>query len=102
MEWRLSSRTKPRPEEALAWGSQSTSRTFRPSNARQAARLMAVVVFPTPPFWFTMPRILPMAIQGIGRRGRRAGSGTVENAAKLWKAHKAGIHPQGQAIDTER
>ena len=31
-------------------GSTSTSRCLRPSAARAAARLMAVVVFPTPPF----------------------------------------------------
>jgi len=30
-----------------------------------------------------------MAIQGIGRRGRRAENGTVENVAKLWKAFGA-------------
>src|ERR1700677_3658529 len=78
MEWRLSSRWKPRPEVALAWGSQSTRRTLRPSRARQAARLMAVVVLPTPPFWFTTPRILPMgdkskATEQIAGRGLRCG-----------------------------
>jgi hypothetical protein len=32
----------------------SMSRTFAPDWARLAAKLMAVVVFPTPPFWFAM------------------------------------------------
>src|SRR5919112_4545277 len=32
----------------------STIRTFSPIPARYAARLIAVVLFPTPPFWFTM------------------------------------------------
>jgi hypothetical protein len=34
----------------LAWGSRSTRRVFMPFWAMAAARLMAVVVFPTPPF----------------------------------------------------
>jgi hypothetical protein len=29
-------------------------RIFSPNPARYAARLIAVVLFPTPPFWFTM------------------------------------------------
>src|ERR1035438_6675839 len=90
MEWRLSSRRKPRPEEALAWGSQSTRRILRPWMARQAARLIAVVVLPTPPFWLTTPRIFPMAIESKGRDGFGAGTCAVENGAKLWKAFWAG------------
>ncbi len=42
----------PRPPDAFAWGSTSTSSTRAPASARQAARLTAVVVLPTPPFWF--------------------------------------------------
>src|SRR5580704_1629230 len=72
MEWRLSSRPTPRPEEAFACGSQSTRRILSPSSARQAERLMAVVVLPTPPFWFTTPRIFPMAFQVKGRGRTRA------------------------------
>ncbi len=34
----------------LAWGSRSISSVFMPFWASAAARLMAVVVFPTPPF----------------------------------------------------
>src|ERR1035441_8460487 len=86
MEWRLSSRWKPSPEVALAWGSQSTRRILRPSIARHAARLMAVVVLPTPPFWLTMPRILPMAFQSKGKGDWRVGTCAVENGAGLWKA----------------
>src|ERR1035437_4050712 len=89
MEWRLSSRWRPRPEEQFAWGSQSTRRTLRPSRARQAARLMAVVVLPTPPFWLTMPRILTMGFQSKGKGGLRIATGAVENRAKLWKASGA-------------
>jgi hypothetical protein len=40
----------PKPEEALACGSASTTSTFFSSVASEAARLIVVVVFPTPPF----------------------------------------------------
>src|SRR5215213_1034945 len=39
------------PEVAFPWGSASTSNTRFPHLAMIAARLTAVVVFPTPPFW---------------------------------------------------
>src|SRR6185436_16789493 len=37
----------------------STRSTLRSADARLAARLMAVVVFPTPPFWFEMQMTRP-------------------------------------------
>src|SRR4026208_2413244 len=40
--------------ELLACGSRSRSRTRFPLRAKAAARLMAGVVFPTPPFWLAM------------------------------------------------
>ena len=49
-----SDRTSRNVIEELAWGSRSTSRTLRPRIARAAERLMAVVVLPTPPFWFAI------------------------------------------------
>ena len=42
----------PSPLEAFAWGSRSTTSTGVPASARHAATLIAVVVLPTPPFWF--------------------------------------------------
>src|SRR5213078_2167158 len=39
----------PSPEVAFACGSRSTTRVRSPASARQAARLIAVVVLPTPP-----------------------------------------------------
>ena len=42
----------PSATVALHWGSRSTSSVRQPASATQAARLTAVVVFPTPPFWF--------------------------------------------------
>ena len=44
----------PSPWEALDCASMSTSSTFSPDWARFAARLIAVVVLPTPPFWLAI------------------------------------------------
>src|SRR5258708_5558168 len=44
----------PRLLVAFAWGSRSISKTRRPRAATPAARFTAVVVLPTPPFWFAM------------------------------------------------
>src|SRR5579859_3640096 len=43
----------PRPVEALPCGSRSISSTRFSAAASAVARLMAVVVLPTPPFWLT-------------------------------------------------
>src|SRR6516164_10412706 len=40
--------------DAFPCGSRSTTSTWVPCSARQAARLTAVVVLPTPPFWLAM------------------------------------------------
>src|SRR5262245_44232352 len=42
----------PQPMVALPWGSRSISSTRRCVAASEAARFTAVVVLPTPPFWF--------------------------------------------------
>src|ERR1044072_3368266 len=42
----------------LACGSRSMRRVGFPRRASAAARLMAVGVFPTPPFWFAMATII--------------------------------------------
>ena len=59
---------EPRPVEALPCGSRSISST-RCSAASAVARLMAVVVLPTPPFW------LAKAMIAAGRRRGQAGRG---------------------------
>jgi hypothetical protein len=61
----------PRPLVALACGSRSTSRTFFPSSARAALRLIEVVVLPTPPFWFATAIIFTRAVLGMERRVAR-------------------------------
>ena len=40
----------PRPVLALPWGSKSISNIFKPTAAKPVAKLIAVVVLPTPPF----------------------------------------------------
>src|SRR6185437_2010657 len=47
----------PRPVLALPCGSKSISRTRFFTAASAVARLTAVVVLPTPPFWLTMARM---------------------------------------------
>ena len=44
--------SSPSPLVALACGSRSIRRIFFRFSAKQAEKLMAVVVLPTPPFWF--------------------------------------------------
>jgi len=48
----------PTPDVELACGSASTISVLKSRTARLAARFIAVVVFPTPPFWFaTFPYV---------------------------------------------
>src|SRR5215510_1709396 len=56
----------------LACGSRSIRSVGLPRRARAAARLMAVVVLPTPPFWFAIATIIGDA-DCKQRRGRRQG-----------------------------
>src|SRR5205809_563974 len=52
----------PMPEVALAWGSRSIRRTFLPDWPRLAARLTAVVVFATPPFWLATTSLFTILV----------------------------------------
>ena len=77
----------PTPAVRLACGSMSMSRTRKPSSASAPARLMAVVVLPTPPFWLA---IAITCVKGItsGILGR---DGAVRSAevAKCYRAANA-------------
>src|SRR2546428_12710943 len=64
MLWLSSLRTMPRPLVVLPWGSISTISPLKPSSGRLAATLMAVVVFPTPPFWLTTAETLGTLLAG--------------------------------------
>src|SRR2546426_2932395 len=50
----MRSRSMPTPLVELPCGSASMSSVFRSAVASEAARLTAVVVLPTPPFWFAI------------------------------------------------
>jgi hypothetical protein len=50
----------PSPDVEFPCGSVSMIRMSCSARAREAARLIAVVVFPTPPFWLTIEITLPM------------------------------------------
>ena len=50
----------PRPLVAFDCGSQSTSSVFTSAAAKDEARLMAVVVLPTPPFWLATAMTRPI------------------------------------------
>src|SRR5450756_485292 len=57
----------------LAWGSRSTSRVGLPRRDSAAARLIAVVVLPTPPFWFAIATIILDGAAIIARHPTRRG-----------------------------
>ena len=70
--------------------------------ARHAARLMAVVVFPTPPFWLTSPTIFPMAFQSKAARVVPGGACIVGNAAYLWKVREGSGRFRGASYSSGR
>src|SRR5574344_948221 len=49
----------PKPLVLLPCGSLSNSNTFLPISARQDAKFIHVVVFPTPPFWLATAITFP-------------------------------------------
>src|SRR5271167_2576021 len=59
---RSGSFTSPRPLEEFDCGSQSTNNVLTSAAASEAARLMAVVVLPTPPFWLATAIMRPIDV----------------------------------------
>src|SRR5260370_39789181 len=57
--------TRPRPVVEFDCGSQSTSSVLTSAAAREAARLTAVVVLPTPPFWLATAMTRPMILFSV-------------------------------------
>src|SRR5690606_37005399 len=55
---------------ALPWGSRSISSTRRLVATSDAARLMHVVVLPTPPFWLAIANTLAMFFVPLDRAGQ--------------------------------
>src|SRR5208283_1736579 len=72
----------PRPVVELPWGSASMTRTWRSLAARDAPRLMAVVVFPTPPFWLATAITLPKVWGLLAWRDQHAI--TVSRGTSCW------------------
>ena len=71
----------PSPVVALPWGSRSTTSTRNPSSASAAPRFTAVVVLPTPPFWFAIARTRGSVIGSAAAIGSGAGSTSSGSAA---------------------
>src|SRR5690242_15866209 len=69
-----------RAVDAFPCGSRSTTSTREPCRARQAARLTAEVVLPTPPFWLAMV----MTRQAGGRGHSCSVSPSAASAAWAW------------------
>src|SRR5215213_10692867 len=69
----------PSPLVAFPCGSVSMTSVRFSATARQAPRLMAVVVLPTPPFWFAMAmmRDTPSLYAGGGEGGLGESTGAV-------------------------
>src|ERR1035437_9638330 len=65
MLMRSGSFTRPRPLVEFDCGSQSTSNVLTSAAASEAARLMAVVVLPTPPFWLATAMTRPMILFSV-------------------------------------
>src|SRR5713101_1667560 len=66
--------TRPRPLVEFDCGSQSTSSVLTSAAASEAARLMAVVVLPTPPFWLATAMTRPMILfLCVARQDMRTG-----------------------------
>src|SRR5580658_1726511 len=72
-----SPRSTPSPVDALPCASRSISNTCSPAAASAVARLMAVVVLPTPPFW------LAIASTRGDRAATRVGSGTADSGSGI-------------------
>src|SRR6516162_6972393 len=65
----------------------STSRVFRSAEARLAARLTAVVVLPTPPFWLEMQIVRDKVLTPKYRRQEQAQNGP------LWRGWQQTLRP---------
>src|SRR5579875_2643232 len=60
MQYLTSALLIPIPEVVFPCGSISIKSTLLPNVARQALKLTAVVVLPTPPFWFAIAMTRPL------------------------------------------
>src|SRR4029077_13687344 len=76
----------PKPVDALPCGSRSISSTRSPTAAKAVARLIAVVVLPTPPFWLAIAKscgAVGTDSEDDGIKVGHAGDGLVGNVPVL-------------------
>src|SRR6266852_4021169 len=83
----------PRPVLALPWGSASTISTRLPQAASAVARLTAVVVLPTPPFW------LASAMMRAGRGDRLELAATVTLDLRQTQDGPRRVGSAGESLD---
>jgi hypothetical protein len=77
----------------LPCGSRSMTSTREPCSDRLAARLTAVVVFPTPPFWFAI--VMIRQALGRGQAGLPARTASAARAARAMGVSDAGSATTG-------
>ena len=65
-----SARMSTKDIELFPCGSKSSRSVLRPFEAKAAERLMAVVVLPTPPFWFVIARITEIQLRSADDSGQ--------------------------------
>ena len=71
------------PVEALPWGSRSISRTRRPASASDAAKFIAVVVLPTPPFWLAIAMMCEIVASFSSSADHSAFVGRIWRSARI-------------------
>ena len=69
------------------------SSVFCPRRASAAARLIAVVVLPTPPFWLTIARTCPTLLLGLV--GDRFAARSVSSVSSACRTQRSASGPDG-------
>src|SRR3984957_222756 len=84
----------PKPLVAFDCGSQSTSSVFTSAAAKEAAKLMAVVVLPTPPFWLATAITRPINHfqRGCVPRGTLKFHEQILNGCSTWNIWRNVFH----------
>ncbi len=85
----------------FACGSPSTSNVLNSSTAKLAARLIAVVVFPTPPFWFADTKILLTSQAHYEQVGAMAKIKKMTGVELMLDEKDAGVLATGGTADYE-
>src|SRR6059058_6319826 len=87
--------------ELFPCGSRSRSSTRRPFRANAAARLTAVVVLPTPPFWFAIAMTVPMfscQLASLASRLSVHGLSTLSARASVHDKRRESFRVEGKGL----